>query len=83
MDETNFWYYKSAYDMNQFKVMDLVAAAQEHVDQGISTILYVNSDISTKELSRYYVYANKIELNSLYYTRTRNLQVDECIACSV
>lgn len=83
MDEGNFWFYKSAFDMNQFKIMDLVAAAQEHVDQGISTILYVNSDVSTKELSRYYVYANKIGLKSLYYTRTRNLQVDECLTCSV
>lgn len=83
MDETNFWYYKSAFDMNQFKVMDLIAAAQEHVDQGISTILYVNSDVSTKELARYYIYANEIGLKSLYYTRTRNLAIDECIACAV
>ncbi|MEY8741758.1 ribonucleotide-diphosphate reductase subunit alpha, partial [Bacillales bacterium AN1005] len=83
MDETNFWFYKSAFDMNQFKVMDLIAAAQEHVDQGISTILYVNSDVSTKELARYYIYANEIGLKSLYYTRTRNLAIDECIACAV
>lgn len=83
MDESNFWFYKSAYDMDMFKVMDLIAAAQEHVDQGISTILYVNSDVSTRELSRYYVYANKIGLKSLYYTRTRNLQMEECIACAV
>lgn len=83
MDETNFWFYKSAFDMNQFKIMDLVAAAQEHVDQGISTILYVNSDVSTEELARYYYYANHIGLKSLYYTRTRNLEIDECISCSV
>lgn len=83
MDETNFWFYKSAFDMNQFKIMDLIAAAQEHVDQGISTILYVNSDVSTKELARYYIYANEIGLKSLYYTRTRNLAIDECIACAV
>lgn len=83
MDESNFWYYKSAFDMDQFKVMDLIAEAQEHIDQGISTILYVNSDVSTRELARYYVYANEIGLKSLYYTRTRNLVLDECIACSV
>lgn len=83
MDETNFWFYKSAFDMDQFKVMQLVASAQQHVDQGISTILYVNSEISTRELSRYYVFANEIKLKSLYYTRTRNLAIDECIACSV
>jgi len=83
MDETNMWFYKSAFDMNQYRVMDLIAAAQEHVDQGISTILYVNSDVSTKELARYYIYANEIGLKSLYYTRTRNLSVEECTSCAV
>jgi len=83
MDEKNFWYYKSAFDMNQFKIMDVIAAAQEHVDQGISTILYVNSDVSTRDLARYYIYANQIGLKSLYYTRTRNQEIDECLSCSV
>jgi len=83
MDETNYWFYKSAFDMNQYKVMDLIAAAQEHVDQGISTILYVDSDVSTRELGRYYIYADGIGLKSLYYTRTRNLSIEVCTACAV
>lgn len=83
MDETNFWFYKSAFDMDQFKIMMLVAEAQQHVDQGISTILYVNAEVSTRELSRYYVFANEINLKSLYYTRTRNLAIEECISCAV
>jgi ribonucleoside-diphosphate reductase alpha chain len=83
LSKTNFWYYKSAYDINQYKLIDLIAEIQEHVDQGISTILYVNSDISTRELARYYIYANKKGLKSLYYTRTRKLSVEECISCSV
>ncbi|MFX3622485.1 MAG: class 1b ribonucleoside-diphosphate reductase subunit alpha [Ectobacillus sp.] len=78
-----FWYYKSAYDMNQFKLIDLIAEIQQHIDQGISTILYVNSDISTRELARYYIYAHKKGLKSLYYTRTRKLSVEECVACTV
>ncbi len=83
LSRETFWYYKSAYDMDQLKIIDLVAEIQEHIDQGISTILYVNSDVSTRELARYYIYANKKGLKSLYYTRTRNLTVDECIACVV
>jgi ribonucleoside-diphosphate reductase alpha chain len=79
----NFWFYKSSYDMNQFKIIDLIAEVQEHIDQGISTILYVNSDISTRDLARYYIYANKKGLKSLYYTRTRKLSVEECVACVV
>jgi ribonucleoside-diphosphate reductase alpha chain len=79
----NVFYYKSAYDMDQFKVLDLVAEIQEHVDQGISTVLHVNSDISTRELARYYIYAAKKGLKSLYYTRTRRLSVEECVSCAV
>lgn len=83
LSKETFWYYKTAYDMNQFKIIDLIAEIQQHVDQGISTILYVNSDISTRELARYYIYAHKKGLKSLYYTRTRKLSVEECIACTV
>ncbi|AEO93353.1 ribonucleotide reductase large subunit [Bacillus phage G] len=78
-----FWYYKSAYNTNQFKLIDIIAEMQEHVDQGISTILYVNSDITTSELARYYIYASEKGLKSLYYTRTNNLGVNECETCSV
>lgn len=77
------WYYKSAYNVDQFKLIDLIAEMQEHIDQGISTILYVNSDVSTRELARYYIYASKKGLKSLYYTRTKNLGVEECVSCSV
>ncbi|MFD2371528.1 class 1b ribonucleoside-diphosphate reductase subunit alpha [Brevibacillus sp. GCM10020057] len=79
----NYFYYKSAYTMDQFKVIDLIAEIQEHVDQGISTVLHVNSSISTRELARYYIYAAKKGLKSLYYTRTKHLTVEECISCAV
>ena len=77
------WYYKSAYNTDQFKIIDLVAEIGQHIDQGISTILYVNSDISTRELARYYTYASKKGLKSLYYTRTRHTTVEDCLTCSV
>ncbi|MGT2397577.1 hypothetical protein ACVPOR_01600 [Staphylococcus aureus] len=50
---------------------------QTHIDQGISTILYVNSEISTRELARLYVYAHYKGLKSLYYTRNKLLSVKE------
>lgn len=78
-----YFLYKSAYDMDQLNLIDVIAEIQPHVDQGISTILYVNSDVPTNKLASYYFYAQKKGLKSLYYTRTRNLQVDECLACSV
>lgn len=77
------WFYKSAYDLDQKKFIDLMAEIQVHVDQGISTTLHVNSDISTKDLSKLYMYAHKKGLKSLYYTRTRVLGLDECVSCAV
>ena len=83
MSRDNYFYYKSAYHMDQFKVLDLISVIQEHVDQGISTVLHVNSDVTTRQLARYYIYAARKGLKSLYYTRTNRLSVEECISCSV
>ncbi|MEJ7489828.1 class 1b ribonucleoside-diphosphate reductase subunit alpha [Staphylococcus pettenkoferi] len=77
------WYYKSAFNTDQMKLIDLISTIQTHVDQGISTILYVNSEVSTRELSRLYVYAHHKGLKSLYYTRNKLLSVEECTSCSV
>ncbi|NDI35503.1 class 1b ribonucleoside-diphosphate reductase subunit alpha [Chengkuizengella sediminis] len=83
LSRENMFYYKSAFNMNQFKLIDLIAEIQQHVDQGISTILYVDSNISTRELARYYIYANKKGLKSLYYTRNKRLDIEECTSCAV
>ena len=78
----NYFYFKSAYDMDQFKVLKLVSVIQRHIDQGVSTILHTNSKDSTRDLSKYYIYAHKLGLKSLYYTRTRKSSIDECVSCS-
>jgi ribonucleoside-diphosphate reductase alpha chain len=38
-------YYKSAYDIDMRKMIDLYATAQKHVDQGISMTLYLREDL--------------------------------------
>ncbi|ULG72517.1 class 1b ribonucleoside-diphosphate reductase subunit alpha [Macrococcus brunensis] len=77
------WFYKSAFSTDQMKLIDLIATIQQHIDQGISTILFVNSEISTRELSRLYVYAHHKGLKSLYYTRNKLLSVEECTSCAI
>lgn len=78
----NYFYFKSAYDMDQMKVLKLVSVIQRHIDQGVSTILHTNSKDSTRDLAKYYIYAHKLGLKSLYYTRTRKSTIEECISCS-
>ncbi len=82
LDSAEFMY-ETAYRMDTYKVIDVVATAQKHVDQGISFELCITSDVTTRELQRYYLYAHHMGIKTLYYTRTQKLKIDECEACAV
>ncbi|MHC9387522.1 class 1b ribonucleoside-diphosphate reductase subunit alpha [Clostridioides difficile] len=80
----NMLYYQSAYRMDMRKVIDLVATVQNHVDQGISTTLFITDEKTTRDIARHYIYAYKKGLKSLYYTRTKMTRdTHECLVCSV
>lgn len=85
MNEKNFFFFKEAYDMDMLKVIDLMSVIQEHVDQSISTTLFVDGDkITDGDLARMYIYAHKRNLKTLYYTRTRASSTDDfCVSCTV
>ncbi len=83
LQRDNILYYKSAYNMNQLKIIDLVSEMQKHVDQGISMVLFVTNENTTKDLAKYYYYAWKKGVKSIYYIRTKNLSIEECESCSV
>ncbi|WHX51488.1 class 1b ribonucleoside-diphosphate reductase subunit alpha [Paenibacillus woosongensis] len=83
LNESNYFYYKEAYDMDMFNLIDLVAEVQVHIDQAISTILYVKDNLTTRDLAKYYIYAQKKGLKTLYYTRTRKRTIEECISCVI
>lgn len=75
--------YETAYKMDNYKVIDVIATAQKHVDQGISFELAITSDETTRDLQKYYLYAHYKGIKTLYYTRTQKLKVEECEACAV
>lgn len=76
-------YYKSAYDMDMRKVIDVYATAQQHIDQGMSMTLFLRSDIpeglyewktttkqTTRDLNILRHYAFHKGIKSIYYVRT-------------
>jgi len=78
-------YYKSAYDTDMRKVIDVYAAAQQHVDQGMSLTLFMRSTIpaglyewkdgrtdkmTTRDLNILRNYAHRKGIKSIYYIRT-------------
>ncbi|MGD2351957.1 class 1b ribonucleoside-diphosphate reductase subunit alpha [Bacillus subtilis] len=85
MDETNFFFFKEAYNMDMFNLIDLMSVIQEHVDQSISTTLFVDGDtITDGDLAQMYIYAHKRHLKTLYYTRTKASSTDDfCVSCTV
>lgn len=83
LSERTEWYYEEAYDMNQRLIIDTVAAAQKHVDQGISCTLFVPANATTRTLQSYYLYAYIKGVKTLYYTRLRKNNVQDCLSCVV
>lgn len=79
------WFlYKEAYHMDMYKVIDLIAVIQRHVDQGISTTVYLNSEMTTRDVSNVEMYAWRRGLKTLYYARTnKNNKVLGCVACAM
>ena len=80
--------YKSAYDIDQKKMLDLIKVIQEHIDQAISTTINIKSSTSMKEHLGLIIYAWKIGIKSLYYWRTQkqSIMADKepiCESCSV
>ncbi|MGO3318574.1 MAG: class 1b ribonucleoside-diphosphate reductase subunit alpha [Leuconostoc carnosum] len=78
-------YYVSAYDTDMRKVIDVYAAAQAHVDQGMSLTLFMRSTLpsglyewkngrtdkmTTRDLTILRNYAFHKDIKSLYYVRT-------------
>ena len=84
LSEDTMPYYKSAYDIDMRWMIDVHAAAQEHVDQGISMTLYLKEDIplglyhwkgtetkqTTRDLNILRNYAWSKNIKTIYYVRT-------------
>lgn len=78
------WFlYKEAYDMDMFKVVDMIATIQKHVDQGISFTLFMKDTNTTRDLTRIDLYAHHRGIKTLYYARTKDTGQDECLSCVI
>lgn len=79
----NWFYYKEAYDMDMFKVVDMIATIQQHVDQGISFTLFLKDTMTTRDLNRIDLYAHHKGIKTLYYARTKDTGQEGCLSCVV
>ncbi|NLL68798.1 MAG: class 1b ribonucleoside-diphosphate reductase subunit alpha [Acholeplasmataceae bacterium] len=75
--------YETSYDIDNYKVIDLIATVQKHIDQGVSMELGITSLETTRDIQRYYLYAHHKGIKTVYYIRTRKLSIEECESCVV
>lgn len=75
--------YKEAYELDMYDMVDLYAAAQRHIDQGISMTLYVTDQWTTEQLAKVYIYAWTKGIKTVYYVRQRLQAIEECVACQI
>lgn len=83
MNNDNKHLYTEAYEVNPYELIDVYAAAQKHVDQGISMTLYVTDQWTTEQLAKVYIYAWMKGIKSVYYVRQRLQSLEECVACQI
>lgn len=78
----NFWFYNSAYNTDQTLSLKINGIRQRHIDQGQSFNLYITTDFTMRQIMNLYITACKCGVKSIYYVRSKSLEVEECESCS-
>ncbi len=82
----NLEYFKDAYEIGPEKIIDVYAAATQHVDQGLSLTLFFKDTATTRDVNRAQIYAWKKGIKTIYYIRIRQTalegtEADNCVSC--
>ncbi|WP_297422541.1 ribonucleoside-diphosphate reductase subunit alpha [Clostridium sp.] len=82
LSEENYWYYNSAYNIEQTWSVKMNGIRQRHIDQGQSFNLYITNSYTMRQIMNLYIEACKCGVKSIYYVRSKSLEVTECETCS-
>ncbi len=78
----NFWHYKSAYLMNQSYSVRACGVRSRHIDQAQSMNLHITNDYTFRGVLNLYIQAWECGVKTIYYIRSKSLEVEECESCS-
>ncbi len=82
LSKNNYWYYNSAYNIDQQMSLRANGVRQKHIDQGQSFNLYITNEFTMRQIMNLYIEACKAKIKSIYYIRSKSLEVSECESCS-
>ena len=82
LDADTYWYYKNAHLIDQDWSVRACGVRQRHIDQAQSMNLYITNDYTLRQVLNLYIRAWECGVKTLYYVRSKSLEVEECESCS-
>ena len=77
-----YWYYKPAHYIEQTWSVRAAGVRQRHIDQAQSMNLYITNDYTLRQVLNLYLEAWRRGVKTIYYVRSKSLEVEECESCS-
>ena len=82
LSDKTFWIYKGAYLIDQTWSIRAAGIRQLHIDQSQSLPLYIINDFTMKQVLNLYLLAWECGVKTVYYVRSKSLEVEECESCA-
>ena len=77
-----FWLYKNAHYIDQKWSIKACGVRQRHIDQAQSMNLYITNEYTFRKVLDLYILAWEEGVKTIYYIRSKSLEVEECEVCS-
>ena len=78
----SYWYYKNAHLLDQSWSIKACGIRQRHIDQAQSMNLYITNSYTFRKVLNLYIQAWEEGVKTIYYVRSKSLEVEECESCS-
>ncbi len=79
---STLWFYKSAHHIDQQWSVRAAGVRQRHIDQAQSMNLYITNDYTLRQILNLYILAWESGVKTVYYIRSKSLEIEECESCS-
>lgn len=77
-----WWFYQNAHQIDQSWSVRSCGIRQRHIDQAQSMNLYITNEYSMRRVLDLYLLAWESGVKTVYYVRSKSLEVEECESCS-
>lgn len=82
LNAKTFWLYKNAHTIDQNWIVRSAGIRQRHIDQAQSVNLYITNEFTLRQVLQLLIYAWECGVKTLYYVRSKALEVEECESCA-